>query len=228
MSGVKQQIADLQSRFIGLSQRERWLVLGASWALLAWVGLLIYESSLQASIEQQEQAQQSLERQINEQTQLSAELELAIAKLSNNGQEQQLARLNQRLSRLNENVDERMRTLVEPDQMSSLLLTMLEKSDGLTLLELGNQPPELLNANAMAEAANSSNTASYSQALYRHNLSLQLSGSYMALLDYVQQLEQLSGRIFWQGLEFEVEEYPQAIIRLNFFTISQHKELLRG
>lgn len=228
MSGIKQQIADLQSRFIGLSARERWLVLGASWALLAWLGLLLYESTLQASVEQQEQAQQSLARQMSEQKQLSAELTQAIAKLSNNGQEQQLARLNQRLSQLNENVDERMRTLVEPDQMSGLLLTMLEKSDGLALLELGNQPPELLNASALAEAAESSDTASYSQALYRHNLSLQLSGSYMALLDYVEQLEQLSGRIFWQGLEFEIEEYPQAIIRLNFFTISQHKELLRG
>ncbi|MGO1246804.1 MAG: MSHA biogenesis protein MshJ [Oceanisphaera sp.] len=228
MSGIKQQIADLQSRFIGLSARERWLVLGACWALLAWVGLLLYESTLQASVEQQKQAQQSLERQINEQVEVNAEIEQAIAKLSNNGQEQQLARLNQRLSQLNENVDERMRTLVEPDQMSGLLLTMLEKSDGLALLELGNQPPELLNASALAEAAESSDTASYSQALYRHNLSLQLSGSYMALLDYVEQLEQLSGRIFWQGLEFEIEEYPQAIIRLNFFTISQHKELLRG
>ncbi|MGO1618092.1 MAG: MSHA biogenesis protein MshJ [Oceanisphaera sp.] len=228
MSGIKQQIADLQSRFIGLSARERWLVLGACWALLAWLGLLLYESTLQASVEQQKQAQQSLARQMSEQKQLSAELTQAIAKLSNNGQEQQLARLNQRLSQLNENVDERMRTLVEPDQMSGLLLTMLEKSDGLALLELGNQPPELLNASALAEAAESSDTASYSQALYRHNLSLQLSGSYMALLDYVEQLEQLSGRIFWQGLEFEIEEYPQAIIRLNFFTISQHKELLRG
>ncbi|MGO1793928.1 MAG: MSHA biogenesis protein MshJ, partial [Oceanisphaera sp.] len=200
MSGIKQQIADLQSRFIGLSARERWLVLGACWALLAWVGLLLYESTLQASVEQQKQAQQSLERQINEQVEVNAEIEQAIAKLSNNGQEQQLARLNQRLSQLNENVDERMRTLVEPDQMSGLLLTMLEKSDGLALLELGNQPPELLNASALAEAAESSDTASYSQALYRHNLSLQLSGSYMALLDYVEQLEQLSGRIFWQGL----------------------------
>lgn len=89
MSGVKQQIADLQSRFIGLSARERWLVLGACWALLAWVGLLLYESTLQASVEQQEQAQQSLARQMSEQKQLSAELTQAIAKLSNNGQEQQ-------------------------------------------------------------------------------------------------------------------------------------------
>lgn len=216
MSAIKQQISDLYSRFIALSQRERWLVLAASWALIAWLGLVLYESTLQASVAQQTQEQQALTRQLAEQEQIKAELTQGIAQLSNDDNAQQLARLNRRLSQLNENVDQRMSTLVEPQQMSGLLLTMLEQSTGLELLELSNQAPQQLNSEAG------------SATLYRHDLSLLLSGSYMALLDYVKQLEQLSGRIFWRGLEFELEEYPQAIIRLDFFTISQHKELLRG
>lgn len=225
MSAIKRQIADLHGRFIGLSQRERWLVMGACWALVAWLGLIIYESTLEANVEQHQTEQQTLTRQLGEQAQLKVELNQGIAQLSNDDTAQQLARLNQRLSRLNDNVDERMRTLVEPEQMSGLLLTMLEKSKGLALLELSNQSPQLLNPNTNTEE---NSQAQYSEPLYRHDISLLLNGSYMELLDYVKQLEQLSGRIFWRGLEFELEEHPQAIIRLDFFTISRHKELLRG
>ena len=216
MSAIKQQIEDLQNRFVALSQRERWLVLGACWALLAWLGMVLYESTAQASVIQREQEQHTLNQQLAAQEQLKAELTQAISGRSNNDYAQRLARLNMRLGELSAHVDERMSTLVEPDQMSGLLLTMLEQSEGLELLELSNQLPKRLHSDDTQEP------------LYQHDLSLLLSGSYMELLGYVKLLEQLSGRIFWRGLEFELKEYPQAIIRLDFFTISQHKELLRG
>ncbi|WP_298716494.1 MSHA biogenesis protein MshJ [uncultured Oceanisphaera sp.] len=216
MSRLAEQLKKGQERFDALSRRERWLVLGVSWALLAWLGLLLYESTLQAGVIRLQQEQLGLQRQLAEQQQLRDELAQGISRLSNNDSEQQLARLNRRLSKLNENVDQRMRTLVGPEQMAGLLLTILEQSQGLELRELSNRPPQRLNG------------AENTEPLYRHDLSLHLTGSYLALLDYVQRLEQLSGRVFWRGLEFELEQYPDAIIRLDFFTISQHKELLRG
>ncbi|MBM7454767.1 MSHA biogenesis protein MshJ [Oceanisphaera litoralis] len=216
MSRLTQQLQGWQKRFAALSVRERWLVLGAGWALLAWLGLLLYESTLQAGVIRLQQEQQGLHRQLAEQQQLRDELTQGIARLSNNDREQQLARLNRRLSRLNENLEQRMCTLVSPEQMSALLLTILEQSQGLELRELSNRPPQRLTG------------PDHGESLYRHDLSLHLTGSYMALLDYVQRLEQLSGRIFWRGLEFELEHYPEASIRLDFFTISQDRELLRG
>lgn len=216
MSQIKQKFADLNTRFVALSLRERWLALGATWALLAWLGLLLYESGPEARVMALKQEQETLNSQLEQQQMMGAELSQGLTELRNNGQEQQLERLNNRLSRLNDNVDEKMQTLVEPEQMSALLLSILEQSKGLDLLALSNEEPTRLNSEEEP------------QALYRHNLSLVLSGSYLSLLDYVQHLEQLSGRIFWRGLEFELDEYPTATIRLDFFTISQHKELLRG
>lgn len=216
MSQINQLLADLSHRFVTLSQRERWLVLGATWALLAWLGLLLYESGPKARVMALKQEQATLTSRLAQEQLVSSELSKGVAELNNNGREQQLARLNNRLSQLNSNVDEKMQTLVEPEQMSALLLSILEQSKGLDLLELSNEEPTRLNSEEEA------------QALYRHNLSLVLSGSYLSLLDYVKHLEQLSGRIFWRGLEFELAEYPDATIRLEFFTISQHKELLRG
>lgn len=216
MNKLKQWFADGQHRFAELSLRERWLALGATWALIAWLGLVLYENSAESKVDQLKQTQQSLTAQLEQQQIIKNELSQGITKITNNGEAQRIARLTQRLNKLNESVDQRMQTLVEPSQMSSLLLAMLEGSSGLTLLELSNEAPKPLNVEEGSEP------------LYRHDLSLLLSGSYLALLEYVEQIELLSGRIFWRGIEFEIETHPDASIRLNFFTVSQHKELLRG
>lgn len=216
MRAITTKLAESKMWFNRLSGRERWLVLTASWALLAWLGLLLYQASVQSPLAELQQANLQLQRQVAEQQQLSDELNQGIVVLKQQHQAQPLVRLTERLNRLNDNVTEKMRTLVEPEQMSGLLLSMLEQSQGLELLELSNEAPQRLTSDEDTHA------------LYQHNLSLVLSGSYLSLLQYVQQLEQLSGRIFWRGLEFELETHPTATIRLDFFTISQHKELLRG
>ncbi|WP_445398822.1 MSHA biogenesis protein MshJ [Zobellella sp. An-6] len=212
MTAWKQQVDDW---FMARPRRERWLLLAAVWALLAWMGLVLYEQTLAAGVASLRQQQQQLNRTLEEQQRQREELNQGIARLSGDSEQQRLERLNQRLSRLNENVEQRMRTLVGPEQMATLLLSILEQSQGLVLHQLSNRPPQPLDTGE-------------GEPLYRHDLSLHLSGGYLPLLDYVERLEQLSGRIFWQGLEFELEQYPEGSIRLDFFTISQHKELLRG
>ncbi|MGR7921721.1 FtsB/FtsL family cell division protein [Zobellella denitrificans] len=212
MSRWKQKAAD---RFMARPRRERWLLLAAAWSLLAWVGLELHEQTLVSRETRLHQERQQLNHTLAEQQRLREELKQGIARLSDDTERQRIARLNQRLSRLNENVEQRMRTLVGPDQMAALLLSVLEQSQGLELRQLSNQPPRLLDDGE-------------GEALYRHDLSLHLSGGYLQLLEYVERLEQLSGRIFWHGLTFELEQYPRGSIRLDFFTISQHKELLRG
>lgn len=201
--------------FMARPQRERWLLLVVGWATLAWSGLELYERTLAPRSALLSQQQQQLHRTLAEQQSQREELNQGIARLSANNEQQRIERLNQRLSRLNENVEQRMRTLVGPEQMAALLLSVLEQSDGLELIQLSNQPPRLLDGGD-------------NELLYRHDLSLHLVGGYMQLLDYIERLERLSGRIFWHGLEFELEQYPNGAIRLDFFTISQHKELLRG
>lgn len=217
MSQLTETMADLTLRFNDLSSRERWLVLGVAWALIAWLGLLLYDATLGANLTALEQERVRLQNQISQQEQLSADISQGIAIITSNDEARHLARLNKRLDRLNDNVDLTLKTLVEPEQMSALLLSMLQSSKGLTLRELSNQAPQQLNR-----------SEEQSTTIYRHDLSLHLTGSYMDLLAYVEQLEALSGRIFWRALEFELEEYPAASIRLDFFTLSQHKELLRG
>lgn len=217
-SALSERINALESSFLAKSNRERWMILGVVWILVGYGGMLVYESTLQAAVLNLEQKKAGIMSQLSAQAQENAELNNGIALLARQEREhnEQLEQLNARLAVLNVQVDERMRTLVTPDQMSELLLSMLEQSKGLELLDLSNQAPLLMTLPEDTEP------------LYRHGLSVSLSGSYMSLLSYVDLLEQLSGQIFWRGLELEIEEHPTAIIRLDFFTISQEKELLRG
>lgn len=231
MDELKARIKSLHSSFLARSNRERWMILGVCWVVVAWLGMTVYEHTLQAALKDQEQQATQQQAQLEEQAQQEAELANTVALLTRSQQEhdQQLLRLERRLASINNKVDERMRTIVTPEQMSSLLLSILKQSKGFSLVELSNQPPVLLTpAKPSSTDEPEEEEEEVAEPLYRHGLTLVLNGSYMSLLSYVDLLEQLSGQIFWRALEFEIEEYPKANVRLEFFTISQEKELLRG
>ncbi|MDP5291763.1 type 4a pilus biogenesis protein PilO [Oceanimonas sp. CHS3-5] len=214
---MKQRLILLNDHFMARPKRERWLLAVAGWALAAWLGLTLFEQTLQATGERLKAEQQRLERELAEQRGLADEFNRRIGELKASDQSQRIQRLNRQLDRLNQNVDQRMRTLVGAEQMAGLLLSVLDQGSGLTLLGLTNLPAEPMAQNQEG-----------GQRLYRHALALELSGSYLQLLDYAKGLERLNGRIFWQSLSFELDQYPTGHIRLEFFTISQHKELIRG
>lgn len=214
---MKARLKQLHDAYMARNRRERWLLAVVLWALTAWAGLALYEQTLAATGQQLQAQQQQLERQINEQQGLEQEFNQRISELKANDQRARVARLSRQLNQINANVDARMRTLVGPEQMPALLLSVLDQQTGLTLTGLTNLPAEPINP-----------AQEGGDILYRHALALELSGSYLQLLDYAKQLESLSGRIFWQSLSFELQQHPTGLIRLEFFTISQHKELIRG
>lgn len=205
----------LRRLFMARAPRERWLLLSAGWALLAWLGLLLFEATVLVRQQQLLADKAQLHRTLVERKNSSDELNNMLASLSRAEQRQQIEQLRQRLARLDGEVKGRLQSLVGPEQMAQLLLDILARENGLQLLQLQNRP-----AQAMATPTGGT--------LYRHGISLQLRGSYRQLLDYVRRLESLQGKLYWQDLDFELEQYPDALIRLDFFTLSDHKELLRG
>ncbi|GHA12141.1 MSHA biogenesis protein MshJ [Oceanisphaera arctica] len=208
-------LSELRRLFMARNPRERWLLLGAGWALLAWLGLVVFEATVQARLLQLQADNVQLNRTLAERKKSTDELNGVIARLSLPEYRQQIEQLKQRLARLDSKVSGRLQSLVGPEQMAGLLLDVLAQENDLQLVQLQNRP-------AQAIATPTGTT------LYRHGISLQLQGSYTQLLGYVRRLESLQGQLYWKGLEFELEQYPDARIRLDFFTLSDHKELLRG
>ncbi len=130
---------------------------------------------------------------------------------------QQKVLLEEELGRL----DERLATLtgefISPQQMVVMLEEMLKRRRQLSLTRLENLPSEPL---LETTADDSPAEAPQQRNLYRHPLRIELSGSYLEALAYLQALEQLPRKIYWQDLALSVEEYPRAKITVTVYTLS--------
>jgi MSHA biogenesis protein MshJ len=59
---------------------------------------------------------------------------------------------------------------------------------------------------------------------YRHGLEIEVEGSYAACLDYLNAIEALPWRLYWQVLELDVIDYPLNRIRIEVGTLSLDEE----
>jgi len=91
---------------------------------------------------------------------------------------------------------------------------VLKEQSRLRLIRIRNLRPEALSASA------DSRTATF----YKHGLQIEFEGSYQACLDYLQEIENLPWRFYWQVLELEVLEYPRNRVRLEVSTLSLDEE----
>ena len=64
--------------------------------------------------------------------------------------------------------------------------------------------------------------------LYRHGVVIELEGDYLPLLDYLQALENLPWRLYWYGLDVKADKPGARRFRLEFYTVSLHKEWIRA
>ena len=62
--------------------------------------------------------------------------------------------------------------------------------------------------------------------VFRHTVEISVKGSYFDLLDYLAALERMPQRVFWDGFELNVAQYPQAVLKLSIYTLSPEKSWL--
>lgn len=130
----------------------------------------------------------------------------------------ELARLQVQQGDMNLRISRLTDALVSPAQMVPLLEQMLKQDKRLQLKSLVNLPRERLGlGEEFADVQ-----------LYRHGLRLTLSASYDGLLTYLQRLDAMPWRLFWQELDFTVEQHPQGELTLEVYTLSMREEVLGG
>jgi len=143
-------------------------------------------------------------------------LEVEVLQISSagTGDRENLARIQGRLDEINEQLGGYVAELIDPAQMSRVLQDLLKEQSTLRLIRVRNLSPEALSASA--DALNTT--------FYRHGLEIDFEGSYLACLEYLEEIEDLPWRFYWQILELEVLEYPHNRIRLEVSTLSPHEE----
>lgn len=212
-SNLSTKLKSLQARVDKLSLRERLLVfasvlmlLGSAWYLGLMQPLAQRATNSRTEIESVQSrintANQSLEDQVRQISGTSMEYR------------ERIARIQQRIDDMNKRLGYYAAELIDPAEMARVLEGVLKKQTKLRLRRIRNISPEELSA-----SDDTRNTI-----FYKHGLEIEFTGSYLACLEYLQELEALPWRIYWQILELEVLKYPRNRIRLEVTTLSLDEE----
>lgn len=92
-------------------------------------------------------------------------------------------------------------------KVRTMLYELLKATNDLTLIELENLQPKEVNLH---------------QSLSRtieHDIYIKFIGNYFSTMHYLQSIEKLPWKIFWDKLEYKVTKYPMAEVTLSIHTI---------
>ncbi|MBT8428512.1 MAG: hypothetical protein KJN79_01230, partial [Gammaproteobacteria bacterium] len=106
--------------------------------------------------------------------------------------------------------------LISPQDMARFLEQLLVQESQLTMLRLQTLDVKPL----LAGGADTTGAMRQQAVLHRHGFAIEFSGSYLATLNYLEALEGLPWRIFWDSVSYEVLDYPKSIVRLKLHTLS--------
>lgn len=241
MKQVDKKSNRLDQWFAGLSKRERVIVLAA----LFLVPIYLFAQLVYLPERQQ---QKKIARTIVSKNQQNQALQVQLEELSrvvntdpDKQQRQQIAKMSEQIAAFDQSIQTSLNSMVPPQRMASLLRSLLQKRPGLTLVSMKNLAAQPLNV--ATEDVSTSDTEKKTVkkekvqsgvvapeiALYRHSIELQFDGGYLAVVKYFTELQKLSQRLFWNGVEIEMgEHYPKAHVRVEIYTLSSERGWIGG
>jgi len=217
---MKQHLVTYADSIDEMGLRERAMFFGAV-ALVIMTLLQVFllspvqsrRNQLSAQIAQQEDETKAMQAQIEALVRPSAPDQDALNRDRLKGLREEMAQVERRF-------EEQQKQFVAPEKMLSLLANMVGKNRQLQLVSLRNLPSVGLSTGAAP------NSAAGAREVFRHPVELSVKGNYLDLLEYVAALEALPQRVFWDGFELSVAQYPQSVLKLTIYTLSPEKSWL--
>ena len=217
---VRGQIKQLLARVDAMAVRERVLLAAAVVVvMLALVDTLALAPTRKASAQTQTQIDAAEQQRLQLDTRLAA-LRERLARDPDAEARAALEGLTEELSRVDADLRERSLQLIGPGEMAQVLQDLLVKNEGLTLVSVTNEAAEPANELIEAKDEIESEEDANIPALYRHGIRIEFQGDYMSVVKYLEAIEALPWRLFWDRIEVETLEYPRAVIRLRAYTLS--------
>jgi len=220
---------NLGSRFNAMTLRERGMIAIAILALL----ILAWDQMLMNPLRMREQ---QLSQEVKE---VQASLLLLTETIEGRAQDNPLSlameqrqTLTQSLAAVDAQLESASAGLIAPQRMLAALRDVLNGQQGLRLVSMRNFPVTSLVPPAEksddTKAAQKSTTPPpvATAGPYVHSLELIVEGSYLDVMRYLQSVEALPWRFYWQVLELKTTEYPINRVRVRLNTISMDKEWL--
>jgi len=124
------------------------------------------------------------------------------------------------LAALDRELGARRSELVPPERMAKMLYEIVKRNPDIELVSLRSLPATGLTQSLTAVLG------SGGLALYRHGIEITVSGSYLKMLTYVNQLERLPAKIMWGNMELQAATYPVTTLKITLYTLSPEKTWL--
>src|SRR6266545_542577 len=116
----------------------------------------------------------------------------------------------------------RQSALVPPERMAKMLSEIVKRNPDIELVSLRSLPATGLTQSLTAILG----SAPGGVGMYRHGIEIAVSGSYLKMLNYVDQLERLPAKIMWGNMELQAGAYPVVTLKITLYTLSPEKTWL--
>lgn len=208
-------IESLVNRFDSLTDREKIICITTLLVLVWWAWDHFFYQPVKAQQNQLTTELSSVNTQLAVQQQAAIEIK-ALGEINPNLLNmQKLQKVKTELKKLKQQLDTGNKKFVPAHDMTKVLANILKKNKGLKLIQLETLPVSTLSKSEQKQSW-----------VYRHGLSLTLSGNYFSTLNYLKSLETLPWRLNWGAIEYQVKEYPIAETTLHVYTLSYEKNWL--
>ena len=137
-----------------------------------------------------------------------------------NAKRQRLEKRKLELAALDRELAARRSELVPPERMAKMLYEIVKRNPDVELVSLRSLPATGLTQSLIAILG------SGGLALYRHGIEITVSGSYLKMLTYVNQLERLPAKIMWGNMDLQAAAYPVVTLKITLYTLSPEKTWL--
>lgn len=246
LQNIKDRWDALGEKFNNLEMRERVLI---SLGVLAAIYMLWDFAFATPFARQQATLQVRYDNANRELQKLTAQEQVLVKALTNDpnaAKRREMHRLEEQLHGIDVQLEQMSVGLIPASDLPVVLRDVLRESSSLELLGLESLQPEKLELaqkpvtddardQAVAAAQNQNSSSENVDArlreervigVYKHGVRLTLAGDYFSVLAYLQRLEDLPWRLYWDTLEYEVRQYPRARVTLEVYTLSTGKGAL--
>lgn len=205
----------LKQKFESLSSRERHIVIVLGLVMAVFLLDRVLISPLQESNKKARQQINALTSQLNAQ---NAQIKSLAGGTDLNDQylplRQKIEGLQRSVMQIDNQIDLMTADMIPPRKMTEVLERVLRENTRLTLLKVSTIPVEKVTAGSTDGSDNAG--------LFRHGVEIELQGGYFEALEYLQSVEALPWKVIWQEMDYNVESYPEASIKLKLNTLSRH------
>ncbi len=207
---MKAQIAVLTERFDALSLRERAMIWVASLMLVLVTWYLAFLSPDMARERRLKTDIAAVQTRIDALNAGIGEQASQVADGTHHDDRRRLVSLQKRVADVGRSLEAHQSELIDPAQMATVMEDVLNRQHGLTLVRISNLDPEVLVANRIVGQ----------NALYRHGLRIEIEGSYLAGLRYLEDLEALRWRLYWSLVDVDAGDWPGTRMVIEVSTLS--------